>query len=174
VEGTRRKFFGAGKCHLPTNRPSSTGGNRMATTRRKTFGGEAAGATGPRSERSAAPLRCDQSSELRASCPQRPGLIGRQNAALDDQLVPPARNGGRALCAAGKIRTCYPRLRRPVLYPDELQPRVLKRHVCRARRRTSSASCGGRHLRARARSSMLPLPCKRHGEVAERPKAAVC
>lgn len=27
-------------------------------------------------------------------------------------------------CAAGKIRTCYPRLRRPVLYPDELQPQT--------------------------------------------------
>ena len=27
-------------------------------------------------------------------------------------------------CAAGKIRTFYPRLRRPVLYPDELQPLV--------------------------------------------------
>src|SRR3954467_11382180 len=72
VEGTRRKFFGAGKCHLPTNRRSSTGGNRMATTRRKTFGGEAAGATGPRSERSAAPLRWDESSERRPSAV--PGL----------------------------------------------------------------------------------------------------
>jgi hypothetical protein len=26
--------------------------------------------------------------------------------------------------AADKIRTCYPRLRRPVLYPDELQPQT--------------------------------------------------
>src|SRR4051794_6262280 len=63
----------------------------MATTHRKNFGGEAAGATGPRSERSAAPLRCDESSKaaLGLAVRWRTVQLGFQLrfVDLDDQII---------------------------------------------------------------------------------------
>ena len=82
--------------------------------------------------------------------------------------------------AARKTRTCYPRLRRPVLYPDELQPRM-EANVCRGRARPSRAKrCLARRPACLAIVRRLPYGSARAvdkaacGEVAERPKAAVC
>lgn len=48
-----------------------------------------------------------------------------QSGALPTELRPPLNPNGKDIGAPGRTRTCYPRLRRPMLYPDELQARKL-------------------------------------------------
>src|SRR5436190_1261138 len=79
MEGTRREFFGAGsgkRCQWSACQERL---HSQTRTRRKISGGEAAGATGPRSERSAAPLRCVMNHHRqRVTCVSRPGSEGNR------------------------------------------------------------------------------------------------
>src|SRR6185312_5850573 len=62
---------------------------------------------------------------LRGWCTSTSRRTSAPNAFQASRSTPsPIQIHQRFRCAAGKIRTCYPRLRRPVLYPDELQPRT--------------------------------------------------
>jgi hypothetical protein len=62
---------------------------------------------------------------LRGWCTSTSRKTSAPNAFQASRSTPsPIQIHQRFRCAAGKIRTCYPRLRRPVLYPDELQPRT--------------------------------------------------